>query len=64
MSSKGLAWRKARASFANGNCLEAATAPGVVLIRDSKAGPDAPLLSLSPSVWQAFTDSIKSAAIG
>ena len=54
-------WRKASASTINGQCVEVSS-PGVILVRDSKAGEDAPFLSVSPSAWQAFTDGIKASA--
>jgi Domain of unknown function (DUF397) len=47
-------WRKSSASGDNGgNCLEAATGPAGVLVRDSKdmAGV---VLTFSPSAWREF----------
>jgi hypothetical protein len=52
---KGLRWRKASASGANGgNCIEVATLPsGSHLVRDSK-DPDGPRLPVNSGHWRAF----------
>ncbi|MGY3202026.1 DUF397 domain-containing protein [Streptomyces sp. TE5632] len=46
-------WRKSTYSPDASNCVEIATAPAIVLVRDSKdtAGPR---LALSPASWSAF----------
>ncbi|MFF3893066.1 DUF397 domain-containing protein [Streptomyces sp. NPDC001812] len=46
-------WRKSTYSPDASNCVEIATAPATVLVRDSKdvAGPR---LALSPASWTAF----------
>ncbi|MFC9852336.1 DUF397 domain-containing protein [Streptomyces prasinus] len=46
-------WRKSAYSGDSSNCVETATTPAVVLVRDSKdaAGPR---LALSPASWAAF----------
>ncbi|MFD5495052.1 DUF397 domain-containing protein [Streptomyces sp. GDS52] len=46
-------WRKSTYSPDASNCVEIATAPAAVLVRDSKdtAGPR---LALSPASWTAF----------
>ncbi|MER5840968.1 DUF397 domain-containing protein [Streptomyces prasinus] len=46
-------WRKSTYSPDASNCVEIATAPATVLVRDSKdaAGPR---LALSPASWAAF----------
>jgi hypothetical protein len=48
-----LDWRKSKRSKANGDCVEAATALGAVVIRDSK-DPQGPTLRYSPDSWQSF----------
>ena len=51
-----LSWRKSSYSGNNGgNCVEVATTPGAVLVRDTK-DQHGPALSLSPVTWRAFTD--------
>jgi hypothetical protein len=47
-------WKKASASYANGDCVEVASLPdGRIGIRDSK-DPDGPVLRFSASEWLAF----------
>ncbi len=47
-------WKKASASYANGDCVEVASLPdGRVGIRDSK-DPDGPVLRFSAGEWLAF----------
>jgi hypothetical protein len=56
-------WRKASRSNSNGGaCVEAASLPGAVAVRDSK-NPDGPKLAISPADWQDFTASIKAGRI-
>ncbi len=43
-------WRKLRRSFANGNCVEAASG---VQVRDSKDS-DGTVLRFSPAAWRKF----------
>ena len=53
-SGVGLVWRKARASAANGNCVEVAPLPGGgVAVRDSK-DPEGPILRFTAAEWAAF----------
>ncbi|MFI6523037.1 DUF397 domain-containing protein [Spirillospora sp. NPDC050679] len=48
-------WRKSSHSSGNdaGSCVEAASAAGRVLVRDSK-DPGGPRLRLSPTAWKAL----------
>ena len=48
-----LGWRKSKRSKANGDCVEAAAAPGAVVIRDSK-DPRGQTLRYSPDSWRSF----------
>jgi hypothetical protein len=48
-----LNWRKARRSWNNGACVEAASLPGAVVVRDSQ-DLSGPVLSYPPMVWRAF----------
>ncbi|MGH3186966.1 MAG: DUF397 domain-containing protein [Streptosporangiaceae bacterium] len=55
-------WRKSSYSGANGGqCAEVATAPGTVLVRDSK-DQDGPVLAVSPKTWEAFAARLKATA--
>ncbi|WP_328977071.1 DUF397 domain-containing protein [Streptomyces canus] len=51
-----LAWFKS--SYSGGtngeSCVEIATTPGIVHIRDSKNAPTGPRLALTPAAWTAF----------
>ncbi|MEU6165301.1 DUF397 domain-containing protein [Streptomyces tanashiensis] len=56
MSTKDLAWFKSSySSGEGGNCVEVATHPTAVHVRDSK-NPDGPRLAVSPASWVAFLD--------
>ncbi|MFF7105436.1 DUF397 domain-containing protein [Streptomyces nigra] len=49
-----LGWIKSSYSTSDGpSCVEVATTPGTILIRDSKH-PDGPRLTLTPTTWTAF----------
>ncbi|WP_329149752.1 DUF397 domain-containing protein [Streptomyces sp. NBC_01456] len=53
-NSSALAWIKSSYSSSDGpECVEVATAPGTVLIRDSK-NPDGPRLAFAPTAWADF----------
>ncbi|MFC7989409.1 DUF397 domain-containing protein [Streptomyces pilosus] len=52
-----LAWfRSSYSSSGDGNdCVEVATAPGTVHVRDSKV-PDGPRLTLTSAAWSSFVE--------
>ena len=53
-------WRKSSYSGNNGgDCVEAGSAPGAVLVRDTKQDMRGPVLQFSASTWRAFADRIK-----
>jgi Domain of unknown function (DUF397) len=57
-----LTWRTSSYSGSNGgNCIEIATAPGTVVIRDSK-DPHGPVLTFCPRDWQRFADQVEADA--
>jgi hypothetical protein len=52
-------WRKASKSSSNGGaCVEAASLPNIVAVRDSK-DPGGPKLAFAPETWRAFTSHVK-----
>jgi hypothetical protein len=53
-----LNWRKAQMSTNNGACLEVASVPGKIALRDSK-DPGGPILVYTPDEWTAFLDGAK-----
>jgi Domain of unknown function (DUF397) len=53
-----LAWLKARASTANGECVEIASTAGRIAIRDSK-DPDGLILVYTSGEFRAFLDSTR-----
>jgi hypothetical protein len=56
-----LSWRKSSFSGNNGgDCVEAGSLPGAVLVRDT-ANRDGGTLAFSPETWRAFTVKIASA---
>ncbi|MGQ5639850.1 MULTISPECIES: DUF397 domain-containing protein [unclassified Streptomyces] len=60
MNTAALAWHKSSySSDEGGNCLEMATTPATIHIRDSKQ-PAGPVLTLSPATWSEF---LRSAAL-
>jgi hypothetical protein len=48
-----LFWRKSRRSIGDGACVEVASTPGVVAVRDSKE-PIYPALQYSAEAWRVF----------
>ena len=55
-----LKWVKSSYSGGSGgNCVEVASQPGMVAVRDSKH-PTGPELRITPGSWQAFARSLKS----
>ncbi|MFI0213637.1 DUF397 domain-containing protein [Streptomyces lydicus] len=56
-------WRKSTYSDGNGgNCVEVSdNFPGVVPVRDSKAGAGGPVIGVSASAWSAFIGAVKNA---
>lgn len=46
-------WRKSTYSGDSSNCLEIATTPATILVRDSK-DPNGPRLALRPATWTRF----------
>ncbi|OIK04531.1 DUF397 domain-containing protein [Streptomyces monashensis] len=53
-STSELAWFKSSYSSGSGdNCIEVATSPTTIHIRDSKA-MEGPVLGLSPAAWRRF----------
>jgi Domain of unknown function (DUF397) len=55
---RGLAWRKAKRSVANGACVELASFNGMIAMRDSK-DPDGPVLMYTPAELSAFLHGAK-----
>ncbi|MEW1546771.1 DUF397 domain-containing protein [Streptomyces tsukubensis] len=54
MSTEELIWFKSSySSGGSGDCVEVATCPGTVHVRDSKI-QDGPQLTLPPTAWTAF----------
>ena len=55
-------WHKSSYSGTDGgNCVEAATAAGAVLVRDSK-DPGGPRLAFGQQAWEAFAAAVRAGA--
>jgi len=54
----GLSWRTASYSVGNGECVEVASVPGRISVRDSK-DPQGPVLSYSIDAFRSFLDETK-----
>ncbi len=53
-------WRKSSHSSGNGgNCVELGTAPGAVLVRDTKDNGRGPVLRVTPADWTRLVNSVK-----
>jgi Domain of unknown function (DUF397) len=53
-------WHKATYSGgANGGCVEVATIPGYIGVRDTKLGDTSPVLAFNPTEWQAFLSGVR-----
>jgi Domain of unknown function (DUF397) len=52
------AWRKATYSNASGSCVEASSAAGRILVRDTTQRGTGPILRFTPADWKRFTASI------
>jgi hypothetical protein len=53
-------WHKASFSDQNqSGCVEVATVPGMVGVRDTKLGPDSPILAFTEAEWRAFLAGVK-----
>jgi hypothetical protein len=57
-------WHTSSYSTYNGNCVECAHTGGQVAVRDSKAGPDAPVLEFSTGAWAEFINAMKDGQVG
>jgi hypothetical protein len=52
-------WRKAERSTSNGGeCVEVASLPEIIAVRDSK-DPSGPVLPFSSEKWRSFTEGLK-----
>ena len=54
-----LPWRKSSYSGGQANCVELGSAPGHVLIRDTKTNGTGPVLRVTLTAWHRFTASIR-----
>ncbi|MDG4797132.1 DUF397 domain-containing protein [Micromonospora sp. WMMD1082] len=55
-------WRKSTRSGSSGNCVEVATPPQVVMVRDSK-DRQGPVLSFTADQWAGFVQGIKTGSL-
>ena len=54
----GVTWRRSRQSMNNGNCVEVATVPSGIVIRDS-TNRESAMLRYSPHAWRDFLTQAK-----
>jgi hypothetical protein len=54
-------WKKSTRSNGGGNCVEVATPPRAVMVRDSK-DQQGPVLHFAPAPWATFLKTIKAGA--
>jgi hypothetical protein len=53
-------WKKSAKSAQNGNCVEIAELPGLILVRDSKdAGPGRPVLAVTRAEWRGLLSRVR-----
>lgn len=64
MDLTGALWRKSTySSSSGGNCVEVASLPGAVAVRDSK-DPDGGALTFPAGAWRSFLAGVKSGQHG
>jgi hypothetical protein len=52
-------WRKPSRSGSEGNCVEAASGGGAVLVRDTKDAGAGPVLAFTADAWRVFASSLR-----
>jgi Domain of unknown function (DUF397) len=57
-------WRKSSYSQGQNTCVEVATAPSQVSIRDSKLGAASPILTVTTTQWHALLTAIRANELG
>lgn len=55
-------WRKSTYSNGQANCVQVATGPPIVAVRDTK-DPHGPALAFSQADWREFTRRVKAAGL-